>query len=80
MDDADYAQIRIDEEIKSGIARVQARTLGGGSRDGVCVDCGEEIPLARLEAAPWAIRCVECETIKEGQRGKGTKAQSEEKQ
>lgn len=27
---------------------------------GVCVDCGEEIPPARLEARPLSIRCVDC--------------------
>jgi DnaK suppressor protein len=27
---------------------------------GLCVDCGEPIPLARLEAVPSARRCVEC--------------------
>lgn len=27
---------------------------------GLCVECGEPIPLARLEAVPSARRCVEC--------------------
>jgi RNA polymerase-binding protein DksA len=27
---------------------------------GKCVDCGQEIPTARLEARPLSIRCVEC--------------------
>jgi DnaK suppressor protein len=27
---------------------------------GVCVDCGTEIPEARLEARPLSIRCVAC--------------------
>jgi DnaK suppressor protein len=27
---------------------------------GICVDCGEEINPARLEARPLSIRCVEC--------------------
>jgi DnaK suppressor protein len=25
---------------------------------GICVDCGEEIPAARLEAVPEAVRCI----------------------
>jgi RNA polymerase-binding transcription factor DksA len=29
---------------------------------GVCVDCGQPIPPARLEARPTATRCVPCET------------------
>jgi len=28
---------------------------------GICVDCGEEIPMARLQAAPCAMRCLECQ-------------------
>ncbi len=27
---------------------------------GICVDCGKEIPTARLEARPASIRCVDC--------------------
>ena len=27
---------------------------------GTCVDCGAEIPVARLEARPMSIRCVDC--------------------
>ena len=28
---------------------------------GVCVDCGEPIPRRRLDAIPWAVRCIACE-------------------
>lgn len=28
---------------------------------GICIDCGIEIPEARLEANPFSERCVECE-------------------
>lgn len=27
---------------------------------GLCMDCGAEIPLARLEARPFSSRCVDC--------------------
>lgn len=27
---------------------------------GTCVECGAEIPVARLEARPMSIRCVDC--------------------
>lgn len=27
---------------------------------GVCVKCGEDIPLGRLEFMPWTTRCVHC--------------------
>lgn len=32
---------------------------------GTCVDCGKAIPLRRLEAIPYALRCVPCEEIHE---------------
>ena len=28
---------------------------------GICVDCGSDIPLARLQAQPGAARCIECQ-------------------
>ena len=37
---------------------------------GVCVDCGEAIPLARLEAQPFADRCIRCATAAEAARRK----------
>ena len=36
---------------------------------GVCVDCDARIPFARLNAEPWARRCVACETKRENARG-----------
>ena len=65
MDDADYAQIKIDEGLKKGIALVRAAALRAGSRDGICVDCGEVIHPVRLEAVPWTTRCVECQELYE---------------
>lgn len=32
---------------------------------GTCLDCGEEIPLARLQAHPFADRCIRCATAEE---------------
>ena len=29
---------------------------------GICIDCEEEIPFQRLDAAPYVKRCVECKT------------------
>jgi DnaK suppressor protein len=36
---------------------------------GICEDCGEEIAARRLEAAPWARRCVACEELREREGG-----------
>ena len=35
---------------------------------GICVDCGETIPMARLEAHPFADRCIRCATASESSR------------
>ena len=32
---------------------------------GICGDCGETIPMARLEAHPFADRCIRCATAAE---------------
>ncbi len=34
-------------------------------RFGECVACGQDIPLARLEAEPTAVRCVGCQELYE---------------
>lgn len=33
--------------------------------DPECEDCGQEIPQARRDAAPWATTCIECQSIRE---------------
>jgi DnaK suppressor protein len=37
---------------------------------GICVDCGEEIPMARLRAYPFADRCIRCATAAEESRAR----------
>ena len=39
---------------------------------GVCLDCGKDIPAARLEAQPEAIRCVDDQRRFEATRGAAT--------
>lgn len=41
------------EDIEKALAAIEEGTYGK------CVECGEEIPLARLEAVPTALTCVE---------------------
>jgi RNA polymerase-binding transcription factor DksA len=50
----------------------EARQALADGRYGICVDCGKEIPKARLAAIPESIRCVEDQRIYEArlrQRG-----------
>jgi len=42
---------------------------------GICANCGEEIPLARLEAVPFAIYCVDCQA-ELGERSSGLRETS----
>jgi DnaK suppressor protein len=44
-------------EIDSALAR-----LDDGSY-GICADCGKEIPPRRLEVYPFAILCVQCQSM-----------------
>ena len=50
----------------------EARKAVEEGRYGVCVDCGKDIPEARMDAIPETIRCVEDQRIYEArlrQRG-----------
>ena len=42
--------------IQAALARVESGTYG------FCVDCGESIGFNRLQAYPWANRCLECQS------------------
>ena len=46
-----------------------AHTRGTGRPD--CQDCGEDIPEPRRQAAPWAVRCIECQEIDDKRRRTG---------
>ena len=41
------------------------RALAEGTY-GICRNCGQAIPLERLEAAPEAVRCIDCQRHFEG--------------
>ncbi len=48
-------------KIASALAKMENGTYG------VCVNCEEEIPLARLRAHPFADRCIRCATAAEAE-------------
>ncbi len=49
------------ENARERLAAADAALAHMDSGDyGTCVDCGNEIPIARLEARPMSIRCVDC--------------------
>lgn len=49
-----------------GVAAVRERLQGQGADE--CEGCGLEIPRARRLAAPWAVCCVDCQSLREGRR------------
>jgi RNA polymerase-binding protein DksA len=61
----------LGNEARSEISRI-AKALDQikNKTYGVCADCGETIPMARLEAYPFADRCIRCATAAEAPRRK----------
>jgi len=51
------------QKIEIALTRIADGTYG------TCENCGAAIPKARLHALPYALRCVECASKEEGDRG-----------
>jgi DnaK suppressor protein len=69
-------EIEETEEIflEEGERRIaEARRALAQGRYGLCIDCGCEIPAARLEAVPEAVRCVACQRLFEGRHRQQTR-------
>jgi DnaK suppressor protein len=58
--DVHFAEIEVDRSRLHDIELAQERMACG--LYGQCIDCGEQIPRARLLAQPTAIRCAACQT------------------
>jgi DnaK suppressor protein len=54
INNLDYLQLKLIEE---ALARIDSEEYG------VCADCGNAIARARLEAIPWAVRCIACQEL-----------------
>jgi len=69
-DIADLAEIREAKQRQDAIDRIthQGHETPLVNSDGqrLCRDCEAVIPLARLVAAPHAVRCVPCQQVIEG--------------
>jgi DnaK suppressor protein len=50
------------EKVNDAVHRFDEGTYG------CCVDCGEEIAASRMRAMPFAIRCKDCEEMREHSR------------
>jgi DnaK suppressor protein len=74
----DAALDSAQDEITSQLAEVESRELASiesalqRMRDGTygkCEACGAAIPLARLQALPYAVLCIQCQQEAEDQGG-----------
>ena len=51
----------LGNEAREEIAKINAALQRMGSGDyGLCVECGEQISIGRLEAYPYADECIDC--------------------
>ena len=66
----DAAYDSAQDEISSQLAEVESRELANienalermkGGKYGLCEVCGDKIPMARLNALPYATMCIECQ-------------------
>lgn len=58
----EFVSLRIGRMLYREMKRIDAALARLATGDyGICLDCGNAIPARRLEAIPWAERCVACE-------------------
>lgn len=60
------AERHSSQERGAAIAVAQAQVGREGTE--VCVDCGSVIPQERRAKAPFAVRCIECQTFYESEK------------
>ena len=77
-DVVDAALDAAQDEVSSQLAEVESRELANMDRAlamikkgtyGECESCGNKIPLARLNALPYATSCIECQRAAENSGG-----------
>lgn len=61
MDIIDQADELQQQFFERNLGKIRRELETEGSEE--CIDCGEEIPEARREKMPNAIRCVSCQDI-----------------
>ena len=52
---------QIEDTVTDGVQTARSR-LPAGEGTTLCVECGEEIPLARRKVLPGVTTCVECQS------------------
>ncbi len=75
FDDADLEQSRefnlmLSNREKEKLSQIDAALeLIEEGEYGICEDCGENIPMGRLKAMPFATLCVKCKSKRETEEG-----------
>ncbi|MEZ6089875.1 MAG: TraR/DksA family transcriptional regulator [Pirellulaceae bacterium] len=69
-DRAFYAQLAQTESTELAAIEGALKRIKEGSY-GKCVDCGRNIPVARLRAIPHTANCIECQRAAENRQSKG---------
>lgn len=73
-DDAETSEADIQDDIEFALLQIKAETLNRITEAlarldegtfGYCYECGKEISSRRLRALPFAVRCTDCEAIRE---------------
>ena len=76
-DEADSSEAEIQGDIEFALLQMKAETLQKidealerleDGTYGCCYECGEEIAERRLQALPFAVRCRDCEEMRETAR------------
>jgi DnaK suppressor protein len=74
LDEGDSSEANIQEDIEFALIQMQAETLNkidaalrrlNEETYGLCFECGAEIAERRLRALPFAVRCRDCEEVRE---------------
>ena len=73
-DDAEHSEADIQDDIEFALLQMKTETLNKITEAlarldegtfGYCYECGKEIASRRLRALPFAVRCTDCEAIRE---------------
>ena len=79
-DAMDLAKSLVDAEINASIVERAEQQLAqinsalarlDDGRYGICLECGEEIPIERLRAIPSTIYCVGCKDARQSPQSRG---------
>jgi DnaK suppressor protein len=74
QDEAERSETDIQTDLEFALLQMRSETLAridealdrlDAGDYGRCVECGEEITAERLKALPFAIRCRDCEDVRE---------------